>query len=204
MKFVKFIKMSLEVNPDKRFPNAGKMLVALQEATPRSLKNGHTDKNEKPMINWQQARRQAFSKRYQRTLGQLLKCRHCGEPIAESMEICPWCGCGKNRFDSTTSLTHVRHRCHKGVLAEWKYCPWCYGEGFASPAEARTKGVRYSGQCKCGGKLMRFMRYCPWCHRKVRQNWDVHPFPEKCGKCNWPVDSAFWDYCPWCRQQLRD
>jgi hypothetical protein len=69
--------------------------------------------------------------------------------------------------------------------------------GTASPA------LRYNARCKyCDGKLLRFMRYCPWCHRKLRQNWQVRPFPELCSSCAWPVDSEFWNYCPWCKQNL--
>ena len=124
------------------------------------------------------------------------------EGIAEKMQICPWCGSGKNRFDTCSQFSHICHRCHKGILPEWRFCPWCYGVGFESKKTSSPK-VRYHCRCKyCDGKLIRFMRYCPWCHRKVRQAWDVRPFPEVCGRCHWPVDTDFWNYCPWCKQNL--
>jgi RNA polymerase subunit RPABC4/transcription elongation factor Spt4 len=119
------------------------------------------------------------------------------------MQACPWCGSEKNRYDTRSRFSHICHRCHKGVLPEWRYCPWCYGPGFTPQEHERSIKASYHGRCKkCGGKLMRFMRYCPWCHHKIKRPWDVRPFPEVCGKCGWPVDSDFWNYCPWCKQNL--
>jgi hypothetical protein len=154
-------------------------------------------------LDWQRMRREAFVKRYGKLLGGLHRCRRCGEPISESMQICPWCSTGSNRFGATTRLSHVCPDCHKGVLPEWRYCPWCYVAGFDSPSAVQTKGVRYQGTCRnCKGRLMRFMRYCPWCHRKVKDPWHVRSFPEMCGRCGWSVDSTFWNWCPWCEQCL--
>lgn len=202
--FVKFIRKALAVDPTQRFVNAGQMLTALREATPKFLRNGPVLKpqdSRKP--DWRQVRRDAFVKRYGKVLPALLRCTECGEPIAESMLMCPWCGSERNRFDSRSRFSHICSRCHRGVLPEWRYCPWCYGAGFRSPSSVRSRGVRYQAKCKyCGGKLMRFMRYCPWCRRKVRQRWRVRPFPEICGRCGWSVDSTFWNYCPWCTQSL--
>jgi hypothetical protein len=136
-------------------------------------------------------------------LGGLLPCMKCCEPIAESMSLCPWCGTSRNRFANRTHFSHVCPHCDKGVLPEWRFCPWCYGPGFESPSPTRSTGVRYSSKCKfCNGKMMRFMRYCPWCHRKVHRPRPVQAFPEVCAKCGWSVDSTFWNYCPWCKQTL--
>jgi serine/threonine protein kinase len=204
--FVKFMRKALAVDPAQRFANAGQMLTTLREATPKSLQNGPVLKpqaSKKP--DWRQVRRDAFVKRYSRVFPTLLRCVQCGEPIAESMLACPWCGSERNRFDSRSQFSHICPRCHKGVLPEWRYCPWCYRAGFKSPTSVSSRGVRYQTRCKyCGGKLMRFMRYCPWCHRKVRSasGGQVRPFPEICGRCRWSVDSTFWNYCPWCGQSL--
>lgn len=202
--FVRFMRQALTVDPARRFVHAGQMLAALREAAPRFLQNGpvlNPRQSKKP--DWRQMRREAFVKRYGRIFPTLLRCTKCGEPIAESMLGCPWCGTGRNRFDSRSQFSHICRRCHKGVLPDWRYCPWCYGAGFRSPSSVRSRGVRYRARCKCcGGKLMRFMRYCPWCRRKVRQRWRVRPFPETCCRCGWSVDSAFWNYCPWCKQSL--
>ncbi|HUV67548.1 MAG TPA: serine/threonine-protein kinase [Sedimentisphaerales bacterium] len=202
--FVRFLKHALAVDPDKRFADAEKMRVALLQAAPKKLKLSAALKSSgRKMPDWQKMRRAAFVKRYHAVFPASLRCTDCGEPIAESMLVCPWCGSGRNRFDADTPLTHVCGRCHRGVLPEWRFCPRCFGPGFASPAAAGTPGVRYHGRCRyCKGKLMRFMRYCPWCRRKVRRPWHVRPFPEVCSSCGWSVDSSFWNYCPWCKQRL--
>lgn len=202
--FVRFLKQALAVDPDKRFTNAEKMRSALIQATPRKIKIAYIRKSaSKKKLDWQKMRRGAFITRYIKAVPVFFRCVDCGEPIAESMLICPWCGSSSNRFDTNTLFSHVCTRCHKGVLPEWRFCPWCYGPGFASPADTRTPGVRYHKTCKyCGGRLMRFMRYCPWCHRKVHRPWQIRPFPEICTRCGWSVDTNFWNYCPWCKQSL--
>ncbi len=203
--FVKFMRKTLAVDTGQRFANAGQMLTALLEATPKSLRNGPNLKlKDRKKSNWLQVRRETFIKRYHKVFPVIFRCVQCGEPIAESMYVCPWCGSERNRFDGKSQFSYICPRCHKGVLPEWRFCPWCYGPGFKSPSSKRSSGVHYQARCKyCGGKLMRFMRYCPWCHRKVKQAWQVRPFPEICGRCGWSVDSTFWNYCPWCRQDLR-
>jgi serine/threonine protein kinase len=203
-RFVRFVKKALSVDPARRFANAGQMLSALREAVPRQLRSALALQIVRgKRQDWQQLRREAFMKRYGRVFSSLSSCVSCGEPIAESMQICPWCGSGKNRFDYSSGFNHVCGRCSRGVLPEWHYCPWCYGVGFESPSGLLSKGVRYQGRCRyCKGKLIRFMRYCPWCRRKVRKAWRVWPFPEVCGECGWSVDTTFWNYCPWCKQKL--
>jgi serine/threonine protein kinase len=202
--FVGFLKQALAVDPDKRFANAEKMRSALLQAVPRKLKlMSFLKSTGRKKLDWQKMRRAAFIKRYASVVPVVFRCIDCGEPIAESMLICPWCGSDRNRFDANTPFSHVCTRCHRGVLPEWRFCPWCFGPGFASPAATRTTPARYHGHCKhCGGKLMRFMRYCPWCRRKVHRPWQVRPFPEVCSRCGWSIDSAFWNYCPWCKQIL--
>lgn len=202
--FVRFVKQALAIDPEKRFENAEKMRSALLLAIPNNLKLPVLQKmSARKKLSWQKMRRGAFIKRYGKILSTVFRCVDCGEPISESMLICPWCGSERNRFDDNTPLSHVCHRCHRGVLPEWHYCPWCYGPGFASPSDIKTPGVKYHRHCKyCNGKIMRFMRYCPWCRRKIKHPWQIHPFPEICTSCGWSVDSEYWNYCPWCRQVL--
>jgi serine/threonine protein kinase len=204
MAMVAFLKKALAVDPARRFANAGEMLAALLEAVPKGLPShpGHRIiERRKP--DWRKMRRGAFIRRYDKVLPVPFRCVDCGEPMAESMEICPWCGSDRNRFDANTPFSYVCPRCHRGILPEWRFCPWCYGPGFKEPSETHTPGVRYQRKCShCGGKLMRFMRYCPWCRRKVRKPWRVRPFPEVCGRCHWSVDSQFWIFCPWCKLRL--
>jgi len=209
LKFVGFVRKAIAVTPYKRFENAGEMLDALIEATPKSLRfsSSATSKgahrHSVKRNNWQMMRRKTFVKKYERVLGRLFKCVDCGEPLSESMAICPWCGSERNTFEIRSSYDHVCPRCGRGVLAQWQYCPWCYGRGFELNVSDTSKSVRYHAKCKyCGGKLARFMRYCPWCRRKIRRAWQNRVFPEVCGSCSWSVDSEYWNYCPWCRQSL--
>ena len=199
-----FLRRALELDPQRRFAQGEEMRTALMDAIPKRLLPGVASKaHERRKLDWRRVRRDTFLKRYGKVLSSGLCCVDCGEPIAESMAVCPWCGSERNRFDSTTAFSHVCLDCHKGVLPEWRFCPWCYGAGFASPSSTTTKGVRYHGHCThCHGPLMRFMRYCPWCHRKVHKPWQVRPFGEVCTRCGWSVDGDLWTYCPWCAQCL--
>ncbi|MBN2375635.1 MAG: protein kinase [Sedimentisphaerales bacterium] len=201
--FTNFIKHALAVDPKKRFANAAAMLEALHAAIPKNLKiKLALPLKSKKELHWRSIRRQAFIKRYQKIFPHFHRCSHCKEPIAESMSCCPFCGT-QNRFDHRSQFDHLCPYCHKGVLPEWHYCPWCYSPGFDSPAPRKTRNIKYHANCKhCGGRIMRFMNYCPWCHRKIRHPWQAHPFPEFCTRCHWSVDSDFWLFCPWCQHQL--
>jgi len=202
---VKFLKKALAVNPADRFEDAEQMKTALIDAIPKTLRPHFLLKYARTKkINWQDVRRQAFIKRYKNVFPVTFRCINCSEPIDERMQACPWCGTERNRFDKNSRYSHICPRCHKGVLPEWRFCPWCYGAGFRSPASVRTKAVRYNARCRyCSGKIMHFMRYCPWCRRKIRHPWRLRPFPEICGRCRWSVDSQFWSCCPWCSNNLQ-
>lgn len=202
--FVKFMKKALSIDPAKRFANAHQMLTAMREAVPKNLRSAFAVSIvRRKKADWRQVRQLAFIKRYKKIFGGFTECVTCGEPISESMSICPWCGSEKNCFDSTSIFTHICPRCHKGMLPEWNYCPWCYGQGFEPTSQTLSKKFRYHNKCRhCRGKIMRFMRYCPWCRHKIKTAWKVNPFPEVCSRCGWSVDSDFWSFCPWCRQNL--
>ena len=201
---VRFLKQALSVDPARRFTDAGQMLTALLQAMPRNLRAGFLlEPGNKKLPDWRQVRREDFVRRYKKIFTTFFRCVDCSEPIAESMQLCPWCGSSRNRFDTRGRFDYICTRCHKGVLPEWRFCPWCFGPGFDSPSSKRSLGVRYHAKCKyCKGGLLRFMRYCPWCRRKVRKAWHVRPFPELCNRCKWSVDTSFWNYCPWCEQVL--
>jgi serine/threonine-protein kinase len=202
--FAKFMKKSLSVDPAARYANARQMLTALRHATPKALKiNSPAGLVHRAKPDWRHLRREAFVRRYRKVLAVIHQCVRCGEPISESMIICPWCGSSENSFADRTILTHVCRRCHRGISPRWSYCPWCYGAGFEPHEVDKPVRIRYHGRCgECGGPIMRFMRYCPWCRAKIRKQWRVWPFPEVCGRCGWSVDSGFWNYCPWCKQKL--
>ncbi len=204
LKFFRFMQKALSIDPAKRFDNAGEMHDALIDALPKAMQEQLSISiNNHKRLNWKKMRRLAFVQKYKRVFGQFFNCTDCGNPIAEVMGICPWCGSDKNRYDSRSAYDYICTRCHKGIAPEWHYCPWCYGGGFESPHEKRSAGLRYHRKCKhCGKPLMHFMKYCPWCRRKVNRPWQVRPFPEVCGTCGWSVDTDFWIHCPWCEQQL--
>ncbi len=204
-RFVEFLKKALAVDPARRFAGAAAMLTALQEAVPRSLRTRQGTSSAATLSHrrtWQQLRTETFLRRYGKVLDCVHTCVDCGEPISEAMQVCPWCGSRRNRFDDRTVQSRVCPRCHRGMAGAWSYCPWCYGAGFAPDPEALDRPA-YHGTCRhCGGRIARFMRYCPWCRRKIQKAWDVWPFPERCSRCGWSVDSTYWHYCPWCTQRL--
>ena len=200
--FVRFMKRALDPNPEKRFAGAKQMLAAMEQHLPTGLhdKRGAAAKTKTP--HWRQLRRASFTQRYQKALGTLFSCVDCGEPIAESMQSCPWCGSQRNRFDDRTPLSHLCRHCHRGVAPDWHYCPWCYGPGFI-PQEPNGVKPDYKTKCAhCGGKMMNFMRYCPWCHKKPKRPWHLKPFPEICTACGNSVDANYWIVCPWCTAKL--
>ncbi len=200
--FVRFMKKALDPDPDKRFANAKQMLAAMEQHLPKAL-HDKTAAAKKKTPDWRQLRRASFTQRYQKVLGTLFSCVDCGEPIAESMQACPWCGSERNRFDDRSQLSHICHHCHRGVAPDWHYCPWCHSPGFI-PQEPNGIKPDYKTKCHhCGGKMTNFMKYCPWCHRKPKKPWHLHPFPEICTTCHNSVDANYWIYCPWCTSKLR-
>ncbi len=198
--FMRVLRKALELSPRKRYRNADEMLKAVVSAVPELLSgNGATRPKKKATADWRRVRREAFRAKYDRVLNPEFGCVTCGEPISEIMSGCSWCGESQNRFEHASAFPWYCPDCRKGVLPEWRFCPWCYGAGFATHTERRTADRRYRTKCRgCSGKLMPFMRFCPWCRCKVRQPWRVHPFPDRCRHCRWSVDTSFWAYCPWC------
>ena len=200
--FVRFMKKALDPEPQKRFASAKQMLAAMDQALPNNLRQKLLLHPERTLPDWQQLRRKSFIQRYRKNFTEWYPCCECGEPFAESMQCCPWCGSKRNRFDDCSHFSHICHRCNKGVAPEWHYCPWCYGPGFV-PQEANGIKYEYRAKCDhCSGKIMPFMKYCPWCHRKPKKKWQVWPFPEVCVRCGWSVDSNYWIFCPWCCGKL--
>jgi serine/threonine-protein kinase len=200
--FVRFMKKALDPAPEKRFANAKQMLAAMEQALPKALHNKKTAAAKKKTPDWRQLRRDSFTRRYQKVLSKLHACVDCGEPIAEPMQACPWCGSERNRFDDRSQLSHICHHCHRGVAPDWHYCPWCYSPGFI-PQEPNGIRPDYKTKCDhCGGKMTNFMKYCPWCRRKPKHAWHLPPFAEVCNACGNSVDTNFWIVCPWCTAKL--
>ena len=200
--FVGFMKKALDPDPEKRFANAKQMLAAMEQALPKPLQDKKASASKEKIPDWRQLRRASFTQRYQKALGTLFACVDCGEPLAEPMQCCPWCGSERNRFDDRSQFTHICHHCHRGVAPDWHYCPWCRKGGFI-PQEPNGVKPDYKTKCThCGGKMTNFMKYCPWCHKKPKKPWHLRPFPEVCTTCGNSVDTNYWIVCPWCTAKL--
>lgn len=198
------IQRAMDVDPKKRFADAGQMLAAFRRMKPRALQpNGRKRAQNRTSQRraWQEVRFGQFRKEYGKVLETHHRCRSCEGPVAESMTFCPWCG--DHRLDVTrTKYPATCPRCQRGVKLDWKYCPWCYGPGFDSLGKRRYVDRRYVAKCRNPGcerkELMPFMRYCPWCRRKVRRAWAIADSRKSCSRCHWGVVGNYWDFCPWC------
>ena len=178
------------------------MLQALDEALPAPLKKVLLTAR-KTIPDWKQLRRQSFTKRYKKVFIFFHSCSDCGEPIAEPMSFCPWCGSGKNASKLHCFLAFLRPL-PQGYAAGVELLSVVQRHRLHCPRTDRAYRLFpiTAGAAIAGGKSLRFMKNCPWCHRKIKKKWLVWPFPEICGKCGSSVDSEFWSFCPWCRQFL--
>ncbi|HLU49893.1 MAG TPA: serine/threonine-protein kinase, partial [Planctomycetota bacterium] len=132
---IDMLKRAIEVDPRRRFDDAGQLLQALRRVRPRALRHATIRSRSRRTTkrrtkDWQEVRRQQFLREYGRILATDHACRHCGGPIAETMSTCPWCGTECRRRAGETSYPASCPRCRRGMKLDWKYCPWCYGPGF--------------------------------------------------------------------------
>ncbi len=213
--FVAFLLRAIDTEPSRRFPDAGAMLRAFQRLKPSALKRGDKKKKQQAAAKARQKNdwRFVLFKQFQREFGKQLEskntCARCSGPIAETMQHCPWCGHGvaKPKFKGTPRFPYQCPRCERGVKADWKFCPHCYGGAIGPQSNREFSDRRYTGRCsntKCGRKtLMPFMRYCPWCNRKVRKPWTIAGSRDRCKSCGWGVLGSFWKVCPWCKTTIR-
>ncbi len=209
---IDFLRRSLEVNHRKRFADALRMHAAFKRLRGRALRSSLAQRRrqrrrgEPTATNWRTVRHREFLKRHSKNLATRGRCQHCQGPVAETMQVCPWCG-RKRKIEPGPSRFPARcPRCKRGVKSDWRYCPWCWGPAINPESEPRYPDVRYTARCSnpaCGGKLMPLMRYCPWCHRKVRKAWLVPGSQARCTRCKWGVLPEYWDYCPWCGRSIR-
>ena len=203
---IALIRRAIEIQPRKRFRDAGHMLAAFRRIKSRALRYAatHSRRTKKRPVtrDWKQVRWQQFKRQYGTVLGTRLECRRCEGPVSEQMRYCPWCGAKRRTHRDRTDFPKRCPRCGKGVKSDWKYCPWCYGAGFKKISPRNYTDVRYVARCsnpKCLRKeLMPFMRYCPWCRRLVKRKWKVPGSNKKCLMCGWGIVGEFWAYCPWC------
>ncbi len=210
-KMIEVLRRAMEFHSRKRFADACQMQAAFLRARPAALryKTRKTAKKARPDTekrDWKIIRFQQFQREHGKELAAKHKCHRCEGPIAESMGFCCWCGTERAVHRGDASFPLSCPRCRRGMKADWRFCPWCYGPGFEVTSNRVYSDVRYDGRCansRCTRKqLMPFMRYCPWCRTKVRRKWKVPGSHQKCSACDWGVFSSYWSYCPWCGKRI--
>jgi hypothetical protein len=211
--FIAFLRRALDIDPGRRFADAGQMLAAFVRLRPRLRRfSGKVRRRRAPANgrttahDWRQVRYRIFQRAHRRDLGLDRACSHCEGPVSELMAGCPWCGRRLRLSDDAIGFPSRCPRCKRGRKQDWRYCAWCYGPGFKQVAERSYADRRYQGRCRnagCRGPLMPFMRYCPWCRGKVRQPWKIPGIRDRCGKCGWGVVREHWEHCPWCTHRLK-
>ena len=215
--FIAIIRRAMSVDAKDRYADAGAMLSAFRRIKPRAVRTGARTpaaaRRTGATRNWKTLRIREFLRRYRTALDIRSTCEQCGEPVAEAMQACPWCGTERDKHRDATSFPARCKRCKRGVKLDWKYCAWCYGPAIG-PKSARTyTDKRYVAKCAntaCPRRLlMPFMRYGPWCRIKVRRRWPIPPARGEtqsagtpCPRCRHGVLEEFWDYCPWCGKKL--
>jgi hypothetical protein len=206
---IALIRRAIEVDPYRRFANAGAVLAALRRCRQRVLQyRGPTvsSRRAKTKHDWRTLRLRQFQQQFGKELETRFACSKCEGPVSEAMLYCPWCGQHRARHEGGTRFPLECPRCSRGLKLDWHYCPWCFGTGFEVTTTRQYRDARYSERCansRCERRqLMRFMRYCPWCRRKVRRKWKLENSAETCHACGWGVAAEFWSFCPWCGRKL--
>ena len=199
------IRRAVAVSVAKRWPNGQAFHEALERALTR------IEQRELPAGNGRPRRPPTrkpspfeletrwFRREYGAKLGLRFDCYRCGGPIAECMQHCPWCGSDANSFIEVTRAPMVCPECERGVLPEWKACPWCYDGRFQANGRTPPPDPQATRRCRkagCSGQLRPFMRYCPQCKTKVKRPWSEPDLPP-CPRCRWP-SAPRWRFCAWC------
>jgi serine/threonine-protein kinase len=204
---VEWLRRAIEVAPKKRYKNAVVMYNEFKRLSNGSAKRRRRAKRapiDDPTL-WQHVLFEQFQRKYRKALATRYECKHCGGPMAEPMQACPWCGAAADFQSATTSFPAECPRCHRGTKLDWHYCAWCYGPGFEVSTNRRFADRRYTSRCtnaRCRGELMPYMRYCPWCRAKVKRKWKLPRGKAACPACHWGVDRDYWHHCPWCSKAL--
>ncbi len=217
--FIAFLRRAMAVDQRVRYADARKMLEAFRRIKPRAIRhhlNGkvtRSGKRKKPATtkrDWKTVRVREFLRRYKAPLDIRCTCENCGEPVAEAMQACPWCGVKREKHLDETTYPARCPRCKRGMKLDWRFCAWCYGPAIGPFSNRQFTDKRYAKSAKCSNRacerkaLIPFSRYCPWCRTKVKHKWAIPggATKERCPSCRWGVVSEFWDYCPWCARKL--
>lgn len=207
---LRVLRRAMDVDPRKRYANAGQLLAALRRVKGRALRFGARKSTPASksgaMRDRQTTRRRQFQRKYGATLQTRHSCSNCDGPVSEAMQYCPWCSAARTIHLDDTTFPQRCPRCYRGMKLDWPFCPWCFGAGFELSTRRQYSDTRY--EQKCGNQdcsrqsLMPFMRYCPWCRRKARHKWRIANCNDRCGSCGWGVAAEFWSCCPWCGKSV--
>ncbi len=203
------VRRATSFDPEHRYAEAGAFATAYQNAVQRLGRRRQARRRRQRQENgvrWRMIRAREFRRLYQVSMGPFFDCHHCHGPVIEAMQICPWCGADDLSFRDVTAHPQYCPDCERGIAADWRFCPTCYGAGFVDPAPRRRHKRRGDvGQCAapgCRGPLPAYAGYCPWCRTKVRRSWRPAGLGGRCHHCGWEVARDFWPHCPWCGQHL--
>ena len=201
-----FIERAISLEAKRRFATADEMARVFARVKPKALRHhrgvvARRKPRTAPKEDWSEVRWRQFRRRYGGLLKMPGECRSCSGPLAEAMLHCPWCGEDHEKFRGRTCKRRCP-RCRRGLKADWRFCPWCYGPSLPDASTREYDDKRYSARCDgahCSRRqLMPFMRYCPWCRRKVRKRWMIPGSRKRCRRCGHGVATEYWDFCPWC------
>jgi len=210
--FVAFLRRALQVEPSRRFRDAREMLSAFRKLRPHVRRHQAAERRKRraehnsTRRDWTEVRFRQFRRQHGAELELRHSCKRCEGPVSEPMVACPWCGVRLSFKGEPTRFPSHCPRCRRGRKSDWRYCPWCYGAGFATVSERSYEDRRYSGRCpspSCRGPLMPFMRYCPWCRRRTQKTTRIAGSADRCERCGQGVVRSFWEHCPWCARTLK-
>lgn len=202
---IELVRRATEVDHKKRFLDGVQMLAAYQRLQPRALQPLTVRRRriqKAPKADWRAIRWKQFRREFGRALDARHECGACKGPVSEPMAYCPWCRRQRKRHDGASRKAQRCPRCRRGVAADWRFCPSCYGGAIGPRAQRRIDDPRYERRCRnrsCARKeQLPFMRYCPWCRHKTTHPWAVEGSKDRCPRCRWGVALGFWEHCPWC------
>jgi serine/threonine-protein kinase len=207
------LRRAAEFDPRRRYPDAVAFAAAFDTAARAAERRlcrpppRRRRRREPAAISPLAVQAHLFQRRHGRRLDMRYRCYRCDLPVAETMQVCPWCGFSHNAFTEVTSAPLACPDCERGVEREWPCCPWCYPGRFETngrPPKPDPRAVRTCPRRGCDGQLRPFMRYCPLCKQKVRRPWIDPELPDRCPRCHGSTSQDFWNHCPWCaRRQHR-
>ncbi len=204
---VDWLRKATQPQYKRRHHDGRQMLATFERLLPalrRRLDPDSRAKKRKPKLGkWRNLRHSECKRIHGKRLFLRYVCPTCQGPISEHMQACPWCGLTDFHFIGATAFPHYHDLCGRGLLAEWRFCPWCWAPGLPGADGRQRKNMRYKVACgKCEGPMIEGMRYCPWCHAKRTSAIQIPALPNECRGCRSSVIREFWDFCPWCAKAL--